>query len=133
MTSCILRNQLVRIPGIDDQLFTVEVGSGMGMMLSGDISDAALYWMAEKSFALDVQVQEKYSIYKYLRYKVDILLIIGGSSQSRREFFEEFKIRSNSFKIKIDEISSTSVEMLDITLFKGPRFASTGILDHDCL
>ena len=130
LTTCILQNQLLRIPSIDDEIFHVKVGSGMGMTFSGDVSDAAFYWMAERDFVLQPATRQRYCIYLYVRYKDDILTILGGTRETRAEFVRVFRSKTDFFKLKVDSFSSSSIEMLDITIFKGPRWSSTGLLDH---
>ena len=86
--------------------------------------------MCERHFVLRADVQHRYHIRGYCRFKDDILLIIGGTLSSRASFLEEFRRRSRFFALKVDCVSSSSAEMLDITIFKGPSWRNSGMLDH---
>ena len=126
----VLRSQHVRLVNHNNAAWRVMVGSGMGIVCSGEVSDAAFLKMAEIGFILDPSTRTKYSILHYSRFKDDGLIILGGSSASRLEFMREFKRRSRFFKIVVESISETCATMLDVSLFKGKRWKFTGILDH---
>ena len=101
----------------------------MGLECSGDVSDVTFYELAEKGFVLCEEFILLYNIEFYFRFRDDILVILGGDMDSRRGLFDEFKRRSKCFKLKVESISPSAAVMLDLNLFKGPRFAKSGILD----
>ena len=67
-------------------VFPVMIGSGMGSIVSGSVSDYAFYCLAESNFLLDPTVRTQHHIRGYMRFKDDLLLILGGSKDSRITF-----------------------------------------------
>ena len=96
----------------------VEVGSGMGLIASGDISDASLHVKLEAPLMLNSRVRAQHSIKWYGRFKDDILMVIGGDLQNVQLLFEKMKRCSDFFKLKVDSLSKESVVMLDVVLSK---------------
>ena len=125
----VLENQFVQISEEDLEAFMVVIGSGMGVECSGDTSDISFYELAEKTFVLQPEFQRKYHVEFYARFRDDIIVVLGGDSQNRVEFAQVFKTYSKYFKLKIESISMTSAVMLDLTLYKGKRFAASQVLD----
>ena len=98
------------------RLFHVRCGSGMGSCHSGDISDMVLYKAGEANWALKPDVQRHFGVRGWLRYRDDIFVVIGGTSGSRREFFEGFKRRASvRWDVKCEMIGSC-VNMLDVSV-----------------
>ncbi len=64
----------------------------------------------------------------WLRYIDDILLILEDTQLVLAELLTHFKARISSIKFTEEHLYN-SINFLDLTLFKGPRFAATGILD----
>jgi len=101
----------------------------MGLLCSGEISDFLFYQLAEKYFVLRDEIRLKYHIKFYARFKDDLFIVLGGSPESRKEFWHEFKTRSKYFKLKMESISNTEANVLDLCLFKGPLWRRTSRLD----
>ncbi len=64
----------------------------------------------------------------WLRYIDDILLILEDTHLVLAELLTHLNARISSIKFT-EEHSYNSIDFLDLTLFKGPRFAATGIID----
>ena len=94
----------------------------MGIECSGDVSDVSFYELAEITFVLVPEVIQKYHLEFYARFRDDIIVILGGDGDSRREFVDVFKRHSRFFKLKVESISAVSAVMLDLFLSKGKRF-----------
>ena len=62
-------------PKADDGAFQVIRGSGMGLIHSGEFSDAA-YWVRVEQWSLRREVRIGWGIKQYLRYKDDVLVIM---------------------------------------------------------
>jgi len=112
----VLSNQVVLQ---DNKPYAVCIGSGMGMVSSGDVSDASLYNKLEKPFMLQPQVRNKYGIKFYGRFKDDIFLVSSAPVEALQELVRLMKQHSEFFKLKVDEVSKSSVVMLDVCLSKG--------------
>ena len=126
----ILANQFVEIPGIENRLWQVEEGTGMGIMCSGELSDLAFYNMAERDFLERSNIRSKYDIIYYGRFKDDGLIITGKpDAQLMAELKTEISRRSSFFKVKFGDASLTGIDILDVSLFKGGQWKHTGVLD----
>jgi len=115
LIECLLSHQVVQHGG---DLFAVGVGSGMGMVSSGDIRDASLYSRLEKPNMLKPEMQRKFQIRYYGRFKDDIFVIAWASLEDLTSMFREMRSRVGFFKLKADEVSKNCVVMLDVKLFK---------------
>ena len=115
---------------VDSLAHHVVIGSGMGLIMSGPISDYSFYVLAESGFLLDPAVRERHHIRTYMRFKDDLFLVVGGDAASRRAFYYELQRRAAYFKLKVDCISATAVEMLDLIIYKGNYWQHHGILDY---
>ena len=130
MLDTILQAQWIAPHRGSNKTFRVTIGSGMGMPCSGEVSDAAFYFLAEDDFVLNERIRSHYRVYSYYRFKDDILLIIGGNKETRRLFMNEFKKHSRCFKLDIETVSDTGVNMLDVWVEKeSPRCRSKLVID----
>ena len=102
------------IPG----LFKVETGTGMGLIASGDLADAAFYHRVEAPFATAAHIHDLYGIIAYFRFKHDIF-IIGSVRSNTREFIWEMQRRAGYFTIELDTINSTQIRYLELLVTKG--------------
>ena len=125
----VLSNQFVELDCLDLFVYKVVAGSGMGLECSGDISDVCFDRMVEKAYCNNKTVRERYHVEFYGRFKDDILVVLGGSKESRREFLEGMKKRSRFFKLKVESVNVDSAVMLDLTVSKGTRYKVSGCLD----
>jgi hypothetical protein len=128
LAEVILSTQYLTCNGTDD-VWQVTTGSGMGLILSAAISNAAFYDKAER-WATSAEVKSRYHIHLYIRYQDDILIVLSGSMVERLNFMKEFRVRSSFFQIKIDSVSSDEVNMLDMRVFFGDRHRCLGFLDY---
>ena len=53
--------------------YLVKIGSGMGLIHSGDLSDAGFRWKAEGPWASRQWVADKHGLIGYVRFKDDVL------------------------------------------------------------
>ena len=125
----ILSNQFVELDVSDLFLYKVVAGSGMGLECSGDSSDVCFDRMVEKAYCNNKTVRERYHVEFYGRFTDDMLVVLGGSKDSRREFIDGMKKRSRFFKLKVESVNAASAIMLDLVVQKGARFKASGCLD----
>ena len=64
----------------------------------------------------------------YFRYLDDIFIVWPHSREDFDNFFQILNSHHNNIKLK-STISDTSVDFLDVTIFKGPNLPQTGSLD----
>ncbi len=64
----------------------------------------------------------------WLRYIDDILLILEDSQGVLLDLLRHLNGRMSSIKFTVEH-STKSIDFLDVTIFKGPRFHESGILD----
>ena len=73
--------------------------------------------------------KQRYGLKLWLRFKDDIFFVIDSDYETRIQFVHEVKRLSEFFVIKIETISRVQIQMLDMVVFKGPRFAAVNKLD----
>ena len=123
LVSFLLHNQYVgiTIDGVE-AVWQVTAGSGMGMLSSDELSTLDFYVKCEKDFACDSGVQKTHGVLGYYRFKDDILVVFDFSGEYERarelmmSFLRGMKSRSKVYNLKVDEISSSGVAMLDVNI-----------------
>ena len=100
-----------------NRLFRVLRGSGQGLGHSGDIADIALANIVEIPWACLPEIQHKYRIKLFRRYRDD-MLIIGENKDLAVEFVEEYKGRSKYFLVDIEEAAESELRVLDLNIIK---------------
>jgi len=108
---------------LDKHIYRVKRGSGMGLSLSGEVSDCSLLHLLEVGFMLDDSVREKYGVVFYGRFKDDMLVVQRGSLEDATALVRNMRSKSKDFRLKIESVSKTSVTMLDVFFGEagGPR------------
>lgn len=104
-------------------------GSGMGLTCSAEVSNAAFYMLTERNLLLEPDIRADYGILFYGRFHDDGLLILNCPQESRMELFRLMSVRSKFFELKIEEVSLSGLNMLDIYVHKGRGLLSSGCLD----
>ena len=102
----------------------------MGMSVAGDVADASFYAAAERPFILTPSVRRRFNVVAYARFKDDGAVILGGTRESRLHFWDEFRRHALHFVLKVERVSHSELQMLDLQFYKGPRHSVTGILDY---
>ena len=126
----VLRNQLVAIDGVDNRAWNVAVGTGMGLLCSGEVSDMAFYYMVEHLFLDNERIRSKFGILYYGRFKDDGLLIVDCATMVSARLVAVMKLKSRFFRISVESVSWDECNMLDVTLYKGAGWQKTGHLDY---
>ena len=126
----LLTSQYVRLSHDPvDTCFGVTKGRGMGLIMSGDVSDLAFYELAEHDFATVPDTVSNLVVVAYFRYKDDVLIILRGEQSERRSFIHKWIDRALPFVLQIESTSTKEVVMLDVRIFKGPIWSRSGHLD----
>ncbi len=118
----LLDKQWISIKMHTGRCFTVCRGSGMGLVHSSGVCDAALFVLVEQSWATKVEVQPAFAIHAYYRFQYDIWILAGHRSLARR-FISRFRdLASRVFESELVECSAHLVEMIGvITTIEGNR------------
>lgn len=123
----LLQNQYV-IDHESGAIRKVVKGSGMGLCFSGEIADLVFLRLSEMRF-LDSSRSSGQIVF-YSRFKDDLFSVFRGDKSQCLQWFHELEISCQSvFKLKLEEINESSVDFLDVTLFKGPRWRRSSHLD----
>ena len=125
----ILETQFLEVESLDGCLWKALKGSGMGLGFSGELADITFYATVERAFVNDPTFLREHSVELYVRFKDDILVILGGTHASRISFFKSLRERSPVWKLEAESVDEFSCHFLDLTLAKGGRWKSTGLLD----
>ena len=106
--------------------FDMSGGYGIGIAHSGEMCD--LYWASieQRVFATLALAHLKTAFWG--RLVDDYFLVLEGPIADRLKIIEALKTADPKRPLKV-QISDRSVDFLDITLYRGPKFYSTGILD----
>ena len=126
----ILDHQIISVRE-SDAAWRVTIGSGMGLTCSGEISDVAYHELVERG-QLDYitpEITNRTGIQWYGRFKDDLLIIFDDDRLKKVNTLRQIIGRGRFFKLKVEAMSSISCTMLDVHLWKGPRFEATGRLD----
>lgn len=125
----LLEHQYVRSE-YSDGLWQVVVGSGMGQNFSGELADAAFYSDVERNRVDNARWLATMGIRLYARFKDDIFMAVSTDPIIYHTCYRWLVTDNRScFKVKLEAVSRSNVDMLDINIFKGPRYASSGRLD----
>ena len=111
----LLHNQLVKgkvYPA--EGCYRVQTGSGMGLIHSGDIADAALLMRMER-WLTKPQVSHAYNIRGYVRFKDDALLVVNKSKMI--PLCSTLKAKARYFNIIYEKVSSVSVNFLEFLIY----------------
>ena len=126
----ILANQFVTVPGCDDmELWQVTCGSGMGMICSGEVSDASFYQLAERRWLQDDEYKSMIGLAAYFRFKDDIIAFFDGLQQDRDRFLRDLSTWARPFSLELESVSSQEIPFLDVKVHKRAGF-SGGTLDY---
>jgi hypothetical protein len=108
---------------VDGTMHRVQIGSGMGGVQSGAVSDLAFLVQVESRLP-------KAGMLLYSRFRDDVFVVL--ENQAVAESFQTAfrQLASPTWQVSVDEVSSYSVAMLDLLVYKGPRFKATGRLDY---
>ena len=124
----ILGSQFLELPEFKNSAFQVVIGSGMGLLSSDEISNFSFYQLVEKHVLTDSYKQE-FGLKLWLRFKDDIFVVLDSEHDKRVEFWHDVRKRAEFFVTKVDCVSRSSLDMLDMVVYKGNRFAASGKLD----
>ena len=115
LLDAILNSQYVSSPA-QGKVHKVTVGTGMGMLASGHVADAAFYEMVERPFILRTSTRKEFSLLFYARFKDDGLLIFDAQDGIQRiaDFMDRIHEVSKCFTVKLESISRIGCQMLDV-------------------
>lgn len=126
----LLVHQYVESPELQ-QCFQVLRGGGMGMMISGEISDLCYYRKVERSFACVPSVQRRFGISSYLRYRDDVV-VVYDSTPLFCQFLQLYRQKlAPTYQVTFEGVSFDSIPMLDLSLGRIGRWRSTGRMGYE--
>ena len=105
------------------RFYTQTYGASQGNICSPEISDLVMH-VLETEFILPDK-----NILFYRRYRDDILMFYNGPRPELEGLMSKMNIVHPTLKFTFD-VSDTIVTYLDLQIYKGDRFKSTGKLDH---
>ena len=120
----VLENQFLQLDHYP-AFFQVMSGSGMGLACSGEVSDAAFYFLAEKELLSNAEYLRSVGIVAYFRFKDGIVAFLDGVRRGPMKFFNDLSSRSGPFKLELERRSSSGATFLDVHVHK-PRFFEDG-------
>ena len=117
----LLDNQYVKSGALPERLWKVEEDSGMGLVHSGDLCDAALDSLAE-SWSTDPVVLREHGVRLYVRLRDDIFFI-GSDRRLSVSYVQELRRKAKFFHIIAECPSDREVQFLEVKVWKsGARY-----------
>ena len=105
-----------------NKFYLQKIGCAMGSTASPEICDITLHDLENKI------LQQADHILTWWRYRDDILVLYSGELEDFKNLINTMNQLHPTLKFTY-EASKTSIDYLDLTIFKGKRFRETGILD----
>ena len=106
--------------------FEMDQGYGIGLGHSGEICD--LDWASVEPRVFAALASLLLSPAFWGRLVDDYLLALDGPVEERLQIIQALKDADPKRSLKV-QANSQSVDFLDVTIYKGPKFYSSGILD----
>ena len=108
IVSLLLNNQFVKVESLGET-YQVTTGAGMGLNFAGELADLVLFWLAERSISNPF-------VQYYGRFKDDVLILFERRRDCYMSWLKAFKRKCSPYKVKLETLSSTTVEMLDVRI-----------------
>lgn len=115
----LLSHQYVVSDLIPERTYKVVKGTGMGLRHSGAVADASFFTLVEHDFVtedMDDRLNLSYGISHYFRFKDDIFFVAAQRTRGM-EFFQLLQRRGRHFRLKLEDVSSELVQMLDTAVY----------------
>ena len=125
----LLTTQHVSHYGDDEHLWRVRRGTGMGLLCSSDVADAALYSRMERNFFDNEEVKRKLGIVMYARYRDDGV-VATDKPWLIDKIISMMNVKAGYFKLEYETRITRPIDFLDVTIWKGSRFRKSRLLDH---
>jgi hypothetical protein len=106
--------------------FDMSGGYGIGITHSGEVCDLNQSRVEQRVFAMLAQLLLHPSFWG--RLVDDYFLVLEGPIADRLKIIDAMEKADPKRPLKV-QISSQSIDFLDVTIYKGPKFLTTGILD----
>ena len=111
------------VTGDDGSAYRITLGSGMGLLVSGFLADLSYFYLVDE-WTLRPSTRKAYNIQGYLRFKDDILAIVGAASLD--DFVKVTKHRAKFYRVTLEETSAYVVDYLNLTARRwGPEIRTT--------
>jgi len=101
--------QYVESRWLPGRLFRTVVGTGMGLVHSGEVADAAYYHRVEKGRMDDESYMQQFSIDGYWRFKDGALILVNDMNLAKQFIWETME-RAGYFKLECEGVSSTNMQ-----------------------
>ena len=92
-------------------------------------ADFTFYASVEGGIIDNPELLRQHFIDLYVRFKDDILIILGGTRVSRLNFFTSLREQSSVWSLEVEHVSSSACNFLDLNIAKGAKWRSSGLLD----
>ena len=104
-----------------DAVFQCLAGSGIGMTLSADLANLVFSQVVEKRTIMKSVFRQAFDVQFYGRYMDDIIMVVGRKPSSHKNSLAGLmrilrKCCGGTYALKVEDISSSSVNFLDVNL-----------------
>ncbi|CAE7518089.1 unnamed protein product, partial [Symbiodinium microadriaticum] len=118
----ILASQFVASEFCPGCVYKVTSGAGMGLACSGEVCDITFYDTVESKVLSDLT---SFDVHCYMRFKDDILVVLSCDRAQRLALINHRKCFSRVWSLKVECISDTECQFLDLHISKGNQWRST--------
>ena len=113
--SFLLRQQFVTSSSAPSRLWRSILGSGMGLIHSGELASASLYNHAKKTLT-SLSALRAHGILGYWRYRDDCFIHATDRLPFRNRF-AELRRKAGYFKLTCEEVGSVSLRFLNVVVY----------------
>ena len=125
----LLNAQFIRSRLYSNQVWKVQSGSGMGLLMSTALSNAAFFGFAEvggKLSLLDTDSRRAFAIKQYVRYVDNLLFVCNSDFVRIRRLIHTVSSLNLPYRAQVEECSSVGITFLDVDIVKD----ATWEVDH---
>ena len=112
VTYFLLSNQYIKSPLLPGRLWRAVRGAGIGLMMSGELTDWCFWWLLERKI-LGSEVLAQWGIVRWWRFRDDIL-ILSKDCLDVRSLVVSLKRICDIWPLKIEEANLTNIRYLDV-------------------
>ena len=105
--------QYIRLRHDSPELWRVTQGSGMGLVHSGAVANAAFLNFIEKPTIMDPDLALAFGLKRWIRYHDDIF-VIRCNAQLFSSFLATVRQRAAGYIFKVEEVSNSTVNMIGV-------------------
>ena len=128
--SFLLGNQYITTHAMRSQWWRVINGSGMGLLMSSNVADAAFLHSTELQglCLLRRPAKERFAVLNYFRFRDNLLFVCSPDFERIRSLKRNLEMNIHPYVGTLEEASHVGITFLDLNIVKDDRWQQTGKL-----